>query len=110
MVEVCAISICDPGPWMRAVVAVAQFQLAEMEVVVRSREQRLEDEGLSSTGFELTVPVDADFAFAGLGAAGGHVEEVLRIGDGGRGVVSRSSEAFRGIGADELGPVAREQL
>src|SRR3569623_3235610 len=88
----------------------AQLHLAEVYVIARSGEERLKDEGLGSSGSEFEISIDADISDAGLGAAAGRIEEMLRIGDGGVRVAWAAEQALGCIGAAQLGPVAGEQV
>ena len=88
----------------------AELQLAEVYVIARSRKKGFEDEGFGSSGAEFEIAVDANVSDAGFGAAVGRIEEVLRIGDGGSSVNRAFQQALGCIGADELGPVAGEQV
>ena len=88
----------------------SELELAEMYVIARSREEGLEDEGFGSSRPEFEIAIDADISNAGLGSTVRRVEEVLGVSDGGIRVVPTIEQAFGCIGADELGPVAGEEV
>ena len=86
------------------------LELADVNVEAGAGEQGFEREQVGAAGADFAVTVDADLAFGVFAAVGGSVEEALGVGDGSGFMCRTGRQAFGGVGADELGPVAREEF
>ena len=66
--------------WGLALIA-TQLHFADVDIVVGSGYEGLENERFGVSRLKLAITIDANLALTGFGASGGRVEEMLRVGN-----------------------------